>query len=95
MTCQTVLMHVRDAAAVVAEMVRVTRPGGLVLLSEPNNAAAMLVANSAQADEPIAQRLERLGFLLACQRGKALVGPGPGKRCARGDWTAPPATSTT
>lgn len=75
-TCQTVLMHVRDAVAVVAEMVRVVRPGGLVLFSEPNNAAAMLVASSADADEPIADRLERLGFLLVCQRGKALVGDG-------------------
>jgi ubiquinone/menaquinone biosynthesis C-methylase UbiE len=75
-TCQTVLMHVRDAAAVVAEMVRVARPGGLVLLSEPNNAAGMLVAGSADADEPVAQRVERLGFLLVCQRGKAVLGDG-------------------
>jgi ubiquinone/menaquinone biosynthesis C-methylase UbiE len=75
-TCQTVLMHVRDAATVVAEMVRVVRPGGLVLLSEPNNAAGMLVAGSVEADESVAQRLERLGFLLVCQRGKAIVGDG-------------------
>ena len=75
-TCQTVLMHVRDAATVVAEMVRVVRPGGLILLSEPNNAAGMLVASSVEADESDADRLERLGFLLVCQRGKAIVGEG-------------------
>lgn len=75
-TGQTVLMHVRDARAVVAEMVRVVRPGGLALLSEPNNAAGMLVSDSTQAGESIARRLERLGFLLTCQRGKAMLGEG-------------------
>jgi hypothetical protein len=69
-------MHVRDAATVVAEMMRVVRPGGLILLSEPNNAAGMLVASSVEADESVAHRLERLGFLLACQRGRAIVGEG-------------------
>lgn len=75
-TCQTVLMHVRDAGPVVAEMVRVVSPGGLVLLSEPNNAAGMLVLDSARADESVAQRLQRVGFLLTCERGKAMLGEG-------------------
>ncbi|MGI8713172.1 MAG: class I SAM-dependent methyltransferase [Solirubrobacteraceae bacterium] len=77
-TCQTVLIHLPDAAAAVAEMVRVTRPGGIVLASEPNNAAGMLVSTTADHDEPIAQRLERLGFLLTCQHGKAVLGEGDG-----------------
>ncbi len=33
-TCQTLLIHVADPAAVIAEMARVTRPGGLVLAAE-------------------------------------------------------------
>jgi SAM-dependent methyltransferase len=36
-TCQTLLIHVRHPAAVLREMVRITRPGGLVLCVEPNN----------------------------------------------------------
>jgi hypothetical protein len=45
-------------------------------LPGPNNTAGMLVAGSVEADESVAQRLERLGFLLVCQRGKAIVGDG-------------------
>lgn len=35
-TCQHVLEHVRDIGQVVAEMVRVTRPGGHLVVSVPN-----------------------------------------------------------
>lgn len=77
-TCQTVLMHVANAAAVLAEMARVTRPGGLVLVSEPNNAAGMLVSSTADRSEPLERRIERLEFLLRCQQGKAALGEGDG-----------------
>lgn len=36
-TCQTVLMHLARPAEAVAEMFRVVRPGGLVLVAEPEN----------------------------------------------------------
>ncbi len=35
-SCQTVLMHVSDPDAILAEMIRVTRPGGLVAATEPD-----------------------------------------------------------
>ncbi len=42
-TCQTLLMHVPDPQQVLGEMLRVTRPGGLVLAAEPTNVAGALV----------------------------------------------------
>ncbi len=42
-TCQTLLIHAHDPAAVIAEMARVARPGGLVLAAEPNNVASALI----------------------------------------------------
>ena len=41
-TCQTVLIHVADPARALAEMRRVTRPGGLILAAEPDNLANTL-----------------------------------------------------
>src|SRR5215212_3908216 len=38
-TCQTLLIHVADPRAVLAEMIRVTKPNGTILASEPNNRA--------------------------------------------------------
>ncbi|MBN1425198.1 methyltransferase domain-containing protein [Candidatus Fermentibacteria bacterium] len=35
--CQTTLMHVERPSEVMAEMVRITRPGGIVLCKEPDN----------------------------------------------------------
>jgi SAM-dependent methyltransferase len=75
-TCQTVLIHVPDAAAVVHEMIRVLRPGGLMLLAEPDNlagAVALLGGSPAPADEDI-EAITAL--LLACQRGKRALGEG-------------------
>src|SRR5436305_4755839 len=42
-TCQTVFIHVAEARRVIDEMVRVTKPGGLVVASEPNNRALTLL----------------------------------------------------
>jgi ubiquinone/menaquinone biosynthesis C-methylase UbiE len=75
-TCQTLLIHVADPAAVICEMRRVVRPGGLLLLSEPNNLAGMLVADSTTAGKQVAELMERIAFALICERGKAAVGDG-------------------
>jgi ubiquinone/menaquinone biosynthesis C-methylase UbiE len=35
-TCQTLLIHVPDVMAVIGEMRRVTKPGGVIVVAEPN-----------------------------------------------------------
>jgi SAM-dependent methyltransferase len=75
-TCQTLLMHVADPEAVIAEMVRVAKPGGLVLASEPNNRISMLVETSFTAQQPVESKLEALRFWLLYERGKILLGEG-------------------
>jgi ubiquinone/menaquinone biosynthesis C-methylase UbiE len=75
-TCQTLLIHVADPAAVIAEMRRVVAPGGMVLLSEPNNLAGLLVADSNTVDKPLLEAVERIEFALICERAKTAVGVG-------------------
>lgn len=75
-TCQTVLIHVADAVAVVREMVRVCAPGGVVLASEPDNfaTAASLLAGS--DDLPRADLLDLLLLQRTCEEGKLALGEG-------------------
>jgi SAM-dependent methyltransferase len=75
-TCQTLLIHVADVQAVLREMIRVLRPGGLLVFSEPNNIATTLVGDSISASRSIPERLERTAFALTCERGKAALGEG-------------------
>ena len=75
-TCQTLLIHVADPGAVIAEMLRVARPGGLVLVAEPNNIASSLVLNSIGFNDPVDQILAGVRLQLLCERGKAALGEG-------------------
>ena len=75
-TCQTVLMHVADPEAVIAEMVRVTKRGGLVLASEPNNAVSALLGSSVTVDMPVEAKLEATRFQLLWERGQLSLGRG-------------------
>jgi SAM-dependent methyltransferase len=91
-TCQTVLIHTPDPGAAVDEMIRVTRPGGLILAAEPNNVAGALVFDSITAGDPVDDILGRARLQLTCERGKAALGEGnnsvgdlvPGLFAARG-----------
>jgi ubiquinone/menaquinone biosynthesis C-methylase UbiE len=75
-TCQTVLIHVADPRAVIAEMTRVTRQGGLVLAAEPNNVATSLVLSSIAFNDPVEDVLAGVRLQLICERGKAALGEG-------------------
>jgi ubiquinone/menaquinone biosynthesis C-methylase UbiE len=61
-TCQTLLIHVADPGAIIAEMARVTRPGGLVLAAEPNNVSTSLVLSSITFNDPVEESWPASGF---------------------------------
>src|SRR5262249_74810 len=75
-TCQTVLIHMRDPGAVVDEMARVTGPGGLVLAAEPNNIANSLILDSLSFHDPVDEIMARVRLQLTCEGGKAALGEG-------------------
>ena len=75
-TCQTVLIHVPDARAAIVEMLRVVKPGGLVLAVEPSNMASMGVFSSVTDRYPTDVVAATLRFHLSLQRGKRALGLG-------------------
>jgi SAM-dependent methyltransferase len=72
-TCQTVLIHTVDPRAVIREMLRVVRPGGQLVVAEPNNRASCLVDTSVTAGTDL---VDVVSFYLACEQGKTALGEG-------------------
>jgi SAM-dependent methyltransferase len=75
-TCQTVLIHMPDPSAALAEMVRVTKPGGLVAVAEPNNLTESLLLDSITNQASVDDIVELVRFQLTCERGKVALGEG-------------------
>lgn len=75
-TCQTVLIHLPDPVAAISEMLRVTKPGGLVAVAEPNNLTASLLLDSISNLASIDEIVELVRFQLTCERGKVALGEG-------------------
>jgi len=75
-TCQTVLIHLPDPGAAIDEMIRVARPGGIILAAEPNNVAHALTLDSASIHDAVDEILARARLQLICERGKAALGEG-------------------
>jgi SAM-dependent methyltransferase len=75
-TCQTVLIHLPDPGAAVDEMIRVARPGGLIVAAEPNNVARAVMFDSVSFHDPADEILARARLQLICERGKVALGEG-------------------
>jgi hypothetical protein len=79
-TCQTVLIHVQNPVEALREMLRVTKPGGIVVAAEPNNRAGTLVLANTDRENNYVNNVDdtirHIRFHLVCERGKTLLGLG-------------------
>lgn len=75
-TCQTLLIHIDDTKKVLKEFIRVLKPGGLIVLVEPNNLVQSLILNSATLNLSINDRLDLTYFQSICELGKTRLKEG-------------------
>lgn len=75
-TCQTLLMHVADPRVVLKEMLRILRPGGRLLLLEPNNVAQQMIADSVNRALSPQELAGVFALFSTCSRGRAALGRG-------------------
>lgn len=75
-TCQTVLIHLKDPKLALQEMLRVLKPGGLILAAEPNNFANRAVGTSLTERMSVDEVVDRMRFDLMVERGKQALGLG-------------------
>jgi SAM-dependent methyltransferase len=75
-TCQTLLIHLPDPIVALREMRRVTKPGGRLIVAEPNNLTSALLLDSITSQAPVEAVLELVRLQLICERGKVQLGEG-------------------
>lgn len=75
-TCQTLLIHLKDPKVCLKEMLRVLKPGGILMVAEPNNFANRAVFDTHLRSLSAEAILERLEFDFRIQSGKSNLGLG-------------------
>lgn len=75
-TCQTLLIHVPDVNHTLHEMIRVLKPGGILVAIEPNNIARSLCLSSLDLENSIDDIIDISRFQLLCERGKLALNEG-------------------
>ncbi len=76
-TCQTLLIYALHPEKMLFEMARVLKPGGVLVLSEPNNVANLSSdSNTVQEALSFEERMDITRLYLICQEGKKLRGQG-------------------
>jgi SAM-dependent methyltransferase len=75
--CQTVLMHLERPDIALAEMIRVARPGGIVMCQEPDNLSSMMVNHfSSQPEFDLDEQLLLTKIAVICNKGRIKLGRG-------------------
>jgi SAM-dependent methyltransferase len=75
-TCQTVLIHVRDPLQSIREMMRVLAPGGLLFCVEPDNAGVLFTRTTFTDEQSLEDVVNAFEFSLAAERGRRSRGQG-------------------
>ena len=75
-TCQTLIIHLEYPEAGLKEMVRVAKPGGLIICVEPENLRNCLDLDCLSPELPIEWQVMNIEFWMRWERGKMALGEG-------------------
>jgi SAM-dependent methyltransferase len=75
--CQTLLIHLENPEKALAEMLRVAKPGGLIMCQEPDNLSALLEKRCWSLPElSLDEELLFMKVALICNKGRVKLGLG-------------------
>lgn len=77
--CQTLLMHLEFPEDTIAEMIRISKPGGVIMCMEPDNvSSSMNMISNSVYNPSMREKLEQFKFQMMWAEGR--------KKLGRGDW---------